>query len=116
MREAEEEIGLARDRVEVLGRLGDYVTHSGFCIAPVIGLVRTPYTLTPQQSEVEAIHELPLARLLDSEAYVLYSRAERPGNTYFAFEHEGLRLNGATASLCISLYAELAKTHPPRES
>jgi len=111
LREAEEEIGLARERVEVLGRLGDYVTHSGFRIAPVVALVEPPIELRAQASEVAAIHELPLARLLDSSSYALLRRSDRADRAYFAFEHGGLQLTGATVSLCIGLYAELCKTH-----
>ena len=48
LREAEEEIGLDPARVEVLGRLGDYVSHSGFRIAPTVALVHPPFALTAQ--------------------------------------------------------------------
>jgi len=39
LREAEEELGLARHQVELLGRMGDYVTGTGYRVTPVLGLL-----------------------------------------------------------------------------
>jgi len=72
LREAEEEIGLDRRHVEVLGRLGDYVSHSGFRVAPTVALVHPPFELTPQPGEVEAIVEVPLSRIVDSSSYFIF--------------------------------------------
>src|SRR3989442_3262384 len=67
LREAEEEIGLAMDRVEVLARLPDYLTRTGFRVTPVVGLLTPPVGLTPDPREVEDVFEGPLAFLLDPE-------------------------------------------------
>ena len=47
LRETEEEIGLGRAHVTLLGRLDEYVTGTGFSVIPVVGLVEPPFTLTP---------------------------------------------------------------------
>jgi 8-oxo-dGTP pyrophosphatase MutT (NUDIX family) len=65
LRETEEEIGLARDRVEVIGRLTDYRTVTGFRVANIVGLVHRPFTLTLDAFEVESAFEVPLTFLLD---------------------------------------------------
>lgn len=66
LRETREEIGLDASRVEVLGLLpSQYTTRSGFLVTPVVGAVRTPFELTPDQSEVDEVFEVPLAFLLD---------------------------------------------------
>lgn len=113
LREADEEVGLPPSRVEVIGRLGDYVSHSGFRIAPVVGLVRPPVALAPDPGEVIAIEELPLRHLLDGANYFLFRFQERPERAHFALrtERADLMLTGLTASICIGLYAELCKTH-----
>ena len=113
LREAEEEIGLARERVEVIGRLGDYVTHSGYRVAPVVALVEPPFTLTPQPGEVEAIAEVELARLLDPRSYFLFRFQDRRDRAHFAMEtdRENLMLTGVTVSIAIGLYAQLLETH-----
>lgn len=113
LREGEEEIGLARDHVEVIGRLGEYVTHSGFRITPVVALARPPFDLRPQPSEVTAIAEIELERLLDPRSYFLFRFRDRPERAHFAMETDapGLMLTGVTVSLAIGLYGELLETH-----
>ena len=65
LREAWEEVGLARDKVEVIGRLPEYATGSGFEITPVVGLVQPPFALQPNPAEVDDIFEVPLSFLMN---------------------------------------------------
>lgn len=60
LREAEEEIGLTRDHVEVLGTLPTYVTGTAFVITPVVALVRPGFNLVPNPGEVQDAFEVPL--------------------------------------------------------
>ncbi len=80
LREAEEEVGLAPDYVQVLGTLPLYTTGTAFVITPVVALVRPGFTITPNVGEVADVFEVPLSFLLD------------PANhRRHAFEFEGLR-------------------------
>ncbi|MEW9580824.1 CoA pyrophosphatase [Paraburkholderia sp. DGU8] len=65
LREAQEEVGLAPSRVEILGALPDYLTGTGFCVTPVIGLVHPPFALKMDRLEVAEVFEVPLAFLMD---------------------------------------------------
>lgn len=65
LREAQEEIGLERQFVEVLGQLPVYVTGSAFHITPVVALVTPDFALNPNPYEVADIFEVPLAYLMD---------------------------------------------------
>ena len=65
LRETEEEIGLSRAYVEVLGFLDDQLVISGFRVTPVVALVRTGFTLALDPSEVAASFEVPLEFILD---------------------------------------------------
>ncbi|MFT3719927.1 CoA pyrophosphatase [Pseudorhodoferax sp.] len=65
LREAEEEIGLDRGRVEIVGALSNYVTGTAFVVTPVVGLVRPGFTLAPNPAEVADAFEVPLAFLMD---------------------------------------------------
>lgn len=65
LREAQEEIGLDPGCVEILGRMDDHVTLTGFHIAPVIGLVPKDVQLRPEPGEVEEVFCLPFEVLLD---------------------------------------------------
>ena len=67
LREAEEEVGLARDQAEVLGRIDDVVTGTGFHISPVVALVPAGVRFTAAAAEVQDIFCLPFDVLLDAE-------------------------------------------------
>ncbi len=66
LRETEEEIGLARRHIEVLGTLPDYFTGTGYRVTPVVGLVTSAVRAErrPVRSRAE-IFEVPLAFLMD---------------------------------------------------
>ena len=113
LRESEEEVGLARSRVEVLARLPEYFTRTGFRVTPVVGLIEPPIELTPDPREVEAVFEVPLAFLLDTRNHQRHTR-EFQGATvgYYAMPYrtdEGERhIWGATAGMLLSLCRALA--------
>src|SRR5579862_1179249 len=74
LRETEEEVGLARDHISVVGRLDTYVTGTGFEITPIVGIVRPPYELTTDPYEVAEAFEVPLSYVLDTRNH---NRTER---------------------------------------
>ena len=65
LRETEEEIGLARRHVEVIGTLPDYFTGTGYRVTPVAGLIQPPFQAEADPREVAEIFEVPLAFLMD---------------------------------------------------
>jgi 8-oxo-dGTP pyrophosphatase MutT (NUDIX family) len=65
LRESEEEIGLQRQHVEVIGRLPVYTTVTQYLITPVVALVHPPFDLALDASEVAEAFEVPLAFLMD---------------------------------------------------
>ena len=65
LREAHEEVGLPPAAVRVLGSLDCYVTRTGFCVTPVVGVIDAPPALVPADDEVEAMFEAPLDYVLD---------------------------------------------------
>jgi 8-oxo-dGTP pyrophosphatase MutT (NUDIX family) len=65
LREAEEEIGLTSEHVDVLGTLPIYVTGTAFVITPVVALVKPGFTLKPNPAEVADVFEVPLAYLMN---------------------------------------------------
>jgi 8-oxo-dGTP pyrophosphatase MutT (NUDIX family) len=109
LRETEEEIGLARARVELLGRLPEYRTRTGFRVTPVVGLVAAPFDLRPHPYEVEEVFEVPLSFLLDPANYQRHSR-EFQGRTahFFAIPYGAHYIWGATAGMLVNFYRFLA--------
>ena len=64
VRETEEEVGIARDRVELIGRLDDIITNSGFLVAPFVGTIATRLEYILSESEVAEVFEVPIDALL----------------------------------------------------
>ena len=74
LREAFEEIGLARHHITPLGYLDPYQTGTGFRIQPVVALVAPPFALALDQREVDSAFEVPLAFLMDIANHQRHSR------------------------------------------
>lgn len=74
LRETEEEIGLPRDKVEVLGPLGTHETVTGYTVAPFLALVDGSAVLRPEEGEVAEIFRVPLAHMVDSGSFRVESR------------------------------------------
>lgn len=104
LRETEEEIGLGRARVELLGRLPDYEISSGFRITPVVGWIEPPFDLKSDPFEVEAVFEAPLAYFLNPGNYQRREYRFRGRHRhYMAIPFEGRYIWGATAGMLYSL-------------
>jgi mutator protein MutT len=104
LREAAEEVGLDPRLPELLGRLPEQVTGTGFHITPVVALVTPPFTLTPDPAEVEEPFELPLSVVLDPAAPERHRREFQGGTREFwVWPHERHYIWGATAAILINL-------------
>jgi 8-oxo-dGTP pyrophosphatase MutT (NUDIX family) len=109
LREAEEEIGLPRERVRTLGFLDAYLTGTGYRIVPVVALVEPPFSLTLNAHEVDEAFETPLSFLLDPANHRREGR-EWQGlyRTYYAMPFGDRYIWGATAGMIRNLYERLA--------
>lgn len=66
LREAEEEIGLAPEHVELIGALTPTSTFvTNYAIYPFVGMLRGELAFTPSPEEVEAVLELSTSQLID---------------------------------------------------
>ncbi|MCP5366520.1 MAG: CoA pyrophosphatase [Hyphomicrobiales bacterium] len=105
LREAEEEIGLMRERVRIVGRLDDYLTRTGFRVVPVVGFVEPPFDLNLDPFEVAEAFEVPLDFLLDPRNHRRDSRIYQGKRRYFhAMPYDGFYIWGATAGMLMNLY------------
>ena len=105
LRETEEEVGLSRAHIEVLGCLPDYLTGTGYQVTPVVGLVTPPFELRADPSEVAEIFEVPLAFLMDGVNHQRLS-VELPGGrrSFYAMPYERFYIWGATAGMLRNLF------------
>jgi len=114
LRETEEEIGLSRERIEIVGFLPEYRTGTGFRVTPVVALVRPPFDLQPDPFEVAEIFEVPLAFLIDPANHQQHSLHYRGAlRNYFAMPYGEYFIWGATAGMIRSLSERLGLLPAP---
>lgn len=113
LREAEEEIGLSRDYVELLCRGPDYLTGSGYHVALVVAIVRPGFQLRLNPAEVADIFEAPLSFLMNPANHRRASRAWRGvTRSFFEMPYEGRHIWGITAGILRVLYERLYAEPP----
>lgn len=110
LRETEEEVGIDRSFVEVVGPIDTYVTRTGYAVTPIIGFVRPAFTLKPDPREVADIFEVPLDFFLDPANHHVHSRTwQGRERRYYAMPYGERYVWGATAGMIKNLYHILAE-------
>jgi 8-oxo-dGTP pyrophosphatase MutT (NUDIX family) len=107
LRETEEEIGLARHHVEVIGSLPQYLTGTGYRVTPVAALVTPPFQVVPDPGEVAEVFEVPLNFLMDGRHHQRRT-VELPGGvgqrTFYTMPYDRYFIWGATAGMLRNLF------------
>ncbi|MGI9509002.1 MAG: CoA pyrophosphatase [Geminicoccaceae bacterium] len=103
LREAEEEIGLAPDKVDIIRQLASYDTTTGFRIHPVVGWIEPPFDVKPDDFEVAEVFELPLTFILDPANHQRQSyRRGEERRSYYVLPYQGRFIWGATAGMLVN--------------
>jgi 8-oxo-dGTP pyrophosphatase MutT (NUDIX family) len=104
LRETEEEIGLSRAQVTLLGQLPDHYVPTGFRVSPIVGWVEPPFSLKLDEFEVAQAFEVPLDFFLDSANHKRES-AIRNGRLrhFYVMPYQGHNIWGATAAMLVTL-------------
>jgi 8-oxo-dGTP pyrophosphatase MutT (NUDIX family) len=113
LREAEEEIGLTSDHVETLCLAPDYLTGSGYLVAPVLAIVRPGFPLKLSPAEVAEVFEVPLSFLMNPDNHHHSSRVWDGAKRFFFTMPYGERhIWGITAGIVRILYQRLYADAP----
>ena len=111
LREAEEEVGLSREQVDVLGAFNPYITGTGFRVTPFVGLVHPAFQPITDDGEVAEVFEVPLQFLFEP------ANQQRSLRTYFGVElpvyeflYHHWRIWGVTAGVLMSFYLAIHNT------
>jgi 8-oxo-dGTP pyrophosphatase MutT (NUDIX family) len=108
MREADEEIGLARSLIDPIGYLDLYLTFSGFRILPTLARVAPDYRLALNASEVADAFEVPLAFLMEPANHQRKSRDWKGiERNYYAMPFGERYIWGVTAGILRNLYERI---------
>ena len=123
LRETEEEIGVPRDMVTILGTLYPIVMRSGTCVVPVVGVIPNHLPYYPND-EVDLVFSLPLRRFLRSEGHT-HTCYKPPGyqtgfevdlfNDLIKEHNQSVTTFGFTAFVCIRLAVAVFRQLPEYE-
>ncbi|MCK6442669.1 CoA pyrophosphatase [Elstera cyanobacteriorum] len=103
LREAREEVGLDPTAVDLLGRLDQYRTITGYSVTPIVGLVAPDAHFTPDPFEVADIFEVPLDFILDRRNHQRHFRETPIGRRYFyVLPYQDRYIWGATAGMLVN--------------
>jgi 8-oxo-dGTP pyrophosphatase MutT (NUDIX family) len=102
LRELEEELGVAREQVEVLGRLDDFATRSGYRITPILTWTRGEVEVTPSPDEVAAAYRVPLSDL-DAPDVPLLSFIPESEHPVLSMPVLGTHVHAPTAAILYQL-------------
>ena len=107
LRETEEEMGVKRDDVTVLGEMDEVVTRSGFRVQVFTGTIEDPYKFSPSAIEIAEVLEFPVPALIDPANRRTETRWEngQPVTSY-SYAHQEHVVFGATARIlqsCIDI-------------
>jgi 8-oxo-dGTP pyrophosphatase MutT (NUDIX family) len=110
LREAWEEIGLAREFIDPIGYLDLYGTGFGFRILPTVARIRPGFTLRISEDEVDDAFEVPLAFLMDAANHQVHSKEFRGMmRSYYAMPFADRYIWGATAGMLRVLYERICR-------
>lgn len=111
LREAQEEIGLEARHVDLIGRLPDYLTGTGYRVTPVVGLVEPGFAIDPHDFEVAEVFEVPLSFLMDPRHHLRHRvRLEAEDRVFYSMPWRRAPADreyfiwGATAAMLRNLY------------
>jgi 8-oxo-dGTP pyrophosphatase MutT (NUDIX family) len=107
LRETEEEIGLDRRHVEVIGTLPDYATITRYLVTPVVALVHPPFELRADPFEVAEIFEVPLSFLMDGmnhQRHIIDFPKELGRRSFYSMPYQRFFIWGATAGMLRNLF------------
>jgi 8-oxo-dGTP pyrophosphatase MutT (NUDIX family) len=105
LRETEEEVGISRSFVEVVGQVDPYRTGTGYEITPVVGIVTPGFTVHADPREVADVFEVPLSHFLDEKNHRIDSRIfQGRQRRFYAMPYGDRYIWGATAGMLKNLH------------
>ena len=104
LREADEEIGLPTESVDILGALDPYDTSTGFVVTPFVGSVQPGFRPVPNEGEVAEVFEVPFDFLMDLDNHERIERVHEGRNRrFYQMVYGKYRIWGATAGMLRNL-------------
>ena len=99
LREFQEEIGIDPENVQIIGQLDEVTVGSQYLVTPFVGIVISPFQISPNKEEVSSVISVPVSALLHGDCFTTEFKADVKPRIIYHFRYEGLDIWGATASI-----------------
>ncbi len=100
VREAQEEIKLNSDNIEIIGQLHDYQTISGFLLTPIIAFISNKQAFSPDPNEVDEVFQAPIKHFLDINNHIAIKlQTQRLPRRVHFIPYQHYNIWGATAAI-----------------
>ena len=99
LREFQEEIGIDPGNVQIIGQLDQVTVSSGYLVTPFVGIVRLPFTVSPNEQEVNSVISIPVSALLEPDCFAAELKADGRARIIYHFRYKALDIWGATARI-----------------
>jgi 8-oxo-dGTP pyrophosphatase MutT (NUDIX family) len=111
LRECDEEIGVKRDDVEIIGRIDDVYTLTGFVITPYVGIIPYPYEFRTNPGEVAYTISLPYTYLKEASPVLEVTRHDGKAQKVQSLHYNGDRIWGATCRMLLQFQRIIENKH-----
>jgi 8-oxo-dGTP pyrophosphatase MutT (NUDIX family) len=118
LREAEEEVGISREEVEILGRTDDELAVvSGFIVHPFVGKIPFPYDFRINLHEVDSLIYIPLSVFMDEPSVYKKNFVKVDGYPYHGtnYQYQGHIVWGVTARIMENFVRIIGKINLPEK-
>lgn len=107
LREAEEEVGISPEQVEIVGPLGQVMSKHGLKVTPWVGIVPREISLIPNPGELDEVFTVPLSFFMQEHRYC-FDEIRFRGKTLYvpAWDFNGHIIWGLTAYMLVELLNE----------
>jgi 8-oxo-dGTP pyrophosphatase MutT (NUDIX family) len=99
LREFQEEIGIDPENVQIIGQLDEVTVGSRYLVTPFVGIVMSPFDISPNKEEVSSVISVPVSALLDPDCFTTELKAEGRPRIIYHFRYEAVDIWGATARI-----------------
>ena len=99
LRESQEEIGIDPENVKIIGQLDDVTVGSRYLVTPFVGIVRSPFTVSPNKQEVNSVISIPVSALLEPDCFAAELKADGRVRIIYHFRYKTLDIWGGTARI-----------------
>ena len=99
LRELEEEIGVGRENVQIIGQLDQVVVAFRYLVTPFVGMLMSPVKFRPNVKEVSAVLSVPVSALLEHDCFTAVPRTDGNSGFIYHYRYQSFDIWGATARI-----------------